>query len=121
MAVWRVRLTRERRAATGTFDAVVQDRIGGGGDAPKPYHTRTYDGGDETAERGKPLGSRRALRSAPTAVERTNRSYAHRVRQTVTPSTMAPFTNPGSATGGSRPGIQIVSGRWTRQTSPKFP
>ena len=61
------------------------------------------------------------LRSAPTAVERTNRSYVHRVRQSVTPSTMAPFTSAGSATGASTPGIQIVRGRWTRQTSPKFP
>lgn len=55
---------------------MVQDRIGGGGDAPAPYHTGTYDGGDETAERGKPLGSRRALRSAPTE-ERAHGGRAH--------------------------------------------
>ena len=60
------------------------------------------------------------VRSAPTAVERTNQSFGHRVKQRVPPSTLVPLTTAGNATGASTPAIPIVLGRWTRQPSPPF-
>jgi hypothetical protein len=59
---------------------LVHDGIGGGGTTPATCQTGTRGGGDGGPERGKPLGSRRRFRSAPTAVARTHQSYVHRVR-----------------------------------------